>query len=388
MSTRVTRSRSRNGEAGSEQQQQQQNSSSTTSTAKPTVSGRKRKGKNDTAASKKKTEDEPTLELEAAADGDQQAGQQLKLVTSDQKEQQTEQAKHQHTAEDSNEHSKGDSNTDAGDEGWQDGHDSDTDYHEPQTPTQLVTLQQTDHRTARDTPPSLPDDIDLSPVITNRAPVLTLWAAVLAHVGPAQLPWLSALTVGKAIAAMLAQSRGRALGIFEPSSDRGRKRQKTAEEKEHESADVQVLGIRVHMARVEQHVYATISNKPVNASQCDRYVHQHFGANRPRVIAVMKHLTHCILARGADGEADVTGRYSFTLYESFRPTMAGGQAPGWGQKGELDLHKMVEMAKNELESAKTEGTQLHLTTTDKQEQHGGGDEEGAGDQDVGGQDKQ
>jgi len=242
-------------------------------------------------------------------------------------------------------------------------------------PTQLVTLQTTDHRTADNTTPSLPDDIDLSPVHINRAPVLTLWAAVLAHVGPAQLPWLSALTVGKAVAGMLAQSRGRATGILEPSSsDHSRKRQKTPDEQEHTAADVQVLGIKVHMAHIDNHTYATISNKPINASQCDRYVHQHFGANRARVIAVMRYVTHCILARGADGEADVTGRYSFTLYEQFRPITASGQAPAWGQNGELDLSKMVEMGKNELQSAKMEGIQLHLTT-EKQEQGGGEKEE-------------
>ena len=365
MSTRVTRSKSKQpqGEASGEQSQQQ---SSAATASKRTANGRKRK-KSSNTADEERAESEPTLQLETTDGGDKTAGQQLKLVAAD-GQQQDDAGKHTETQREDgsraqNESKDGERNGDGSVEGWQDGHDSDTDYHEPQSPTQLLTLEQTDHRTAASsTPPSLPDDIDLSPVIINRAPVLTLWAAVLAHLGPAKLPWLSSLTVGKAVAAMLAQSRGRSLGLFEPSADRGRKRQKTPEEKEREEADVQVLGIKVHIARVDGHVYATISNKPVNAPQCDRYVHQHFGANRPRVIAVMKYLTHCILARGADGEADVTGRYSFTVYEQIRPTLANGQAPGWGQKGELDLKKMVLIAKNELESAKTEGIQLHLTT--------------------------
>ena len=363
MSTRVTRSRSQ--QQSSDELQPQHSSDATTT--KRTASGRKRKGKSN--ADNEKAESEPTLRLEAAGDGVKQAGQQLKLVAADDKESdQTQQPKEEQREKEDNRDTKSgkDENESlvAGEEGgWQDGHDSDTDYHEPQSPTQLVTLQQTDHRTAAAaTPPSLPDDIDLSPVTINRAPVLTLWAAVLAHVGPAQLPWLSALTVGKAIAGMLAQSRGRSLGIFEPSADRTRKRQKTADEQQHEVADVQVLGIKVHMARVDQLALATISNKPVNASQCDRYVHQHLGGDRPRVMAVMRYVAQCLLARGVDGEADITGRYSFTLYEQFRPTLNNGQAPGWGQKGELDLRKMVEIGKNELESAKKEGTQLHLTT--------------------------
>ena len=374
MSTRVTRSRSKqqHSDAGGEPSQ---NSSDVSTAKRPTVSGLKRKSKND--VTEEKSESEPTLQLEAAEDGDKQAGQQLKLVAGDNSAEETAERREDEQKEGTSKENNGSADKEKreGDDkvdGWQDGHDSDTDYHEPQSPTQLVTLQQTDHRTAGGAPPSLPDDIDLSPVIINRAPVLTLWAAVLAHLGPAHLPWLSALTVGKAIAGMLAQSRGRAIGIYEPQSDRGHKRQKTPEEKAREEHDVQVLGIKVHMARLNEHVVATISNKPVNASQCDRYIHQHFGANRPRVIAAMKYLVHCLLARGADGESDITGRYSFTLYESFRPCTANGQAPGWGQKGELDLRKIVEIGKNELESAKTEGTQLHLTTTSNETQDGEG----------------
>jgi len=47
----------------------------------------------------------------------------------------------------------------------------------------------------------------------NRAPVLTLWAVVVAErLGYKQD---TALTLGKALAGLNAQSKGRALGIFE-----------------------------------------------------------------------------------------------------------------------------------------------------------------------------
>ena len=49
-------------------------------------------------------------------------------------------------------------------------------------------------------------------IMTNRAPVLTLWAAVVAErLGYA---WDAALTLGKAVAGLNAQSKGRMLGIF------------------------------------------------------------------------------------------------------------------------------------------------------------------------------
>ena len=51
----------------------------------------------------------------------------------------------------------------------------------------------------------------------NRAPVLTLWAAVVAErlgFEPEE-----ALTLGKSVAGLTAQSKGQRLGIFTPSPD-------------------------------------------------------------------------------------------------------------------------------------------------------------------------
>jgi hypothetical protein len=54
-------------------------------------------------------------------------------------------------------------------------------------------------------------------VTINRAPVLTLWATV----GAEQLGYdhETALTLGKAVAGLNAQSKGRRLGIFEEPKD-------------------------------------------------------------------------------------------------------------------------------------------------------------------------
>ncbi len=54
-------------------------------------------------------------------------------------------------------------------------------------------------------------------VTINRAPVLTLWAAVVAErlgFDPDE-----ALTLGKAVAGLTAQSKGQRLGIFTPSPE-------------------------------------------------------------------------------------------------------------------------------------------------------------------------
>ena len=55
----------------------------------------------------------------------------------------------------------------------------------------------------------------------NRAPVLTLWAAVVAQ----RLGFYEdeALTLGKAVAGLNAQAKSRRLGIFKPHEDKARK---------------------------------------------------------------------------------------------------------------------------------------------------------------------
>jgi hypothetical protein len=71
----------------------------------------------------------------------------------------------------------------------------------------------------------------------NRAPVLTLWAAVVAH--RLGFDEDKALTLGKAVAVLNAQAKGRKLGIFKPREEKA----KTAREKERgERFLIEVLG--------------------------------------------------------------------------------------------------------------------------------------------------
>ena len=58
----------------------------------------------------------------------------------------------------------------------------------------------------------------------NRAPVLTLWAAVVAE----RLGYnkKEALTFGKAVAGLNAQSKGRRLGIYEEKKDDDKEKEK------------------------------------------------------------------------------------------------------------------------------------------------------------------
>ena len=71
----------------------------------------------------------------------------------------------------------------------------------------------------------------------NRAPVLTLWAAVVAQ--RLGFDEDEALTLGKAVAGLNAQAKGRRLGIFKPHEEKPKK----AREKEPgERFLIEVLG--------------------------------------------------------------------------------------------------------------------------------------------------
>jgi hypothetical protein len=54
----------------------------------------------------------------------------------------------------------------------------------------------------------------------NRAPVLTLWAAVVAR--RLGLDEDEALSLGKAVAGLNAQAKGRRLGIFKPHGEKAK----------------------------------------------------------------------------------------------------------------------------------------------------------------------
>ena len=75
----------------------------------------------------------------------------------------------------------------------------------------------------------------------NRASVLTLWAAVVAE--RLGFDWEEALTLGRAVAGLNAYSKGKALGLFEPTPEAVReKREQLRRQKGSASLSVQSDG--------------------------------------------------------------------------------------------------------------------------------------------------
>src|ERR687885_134072 len=80
----------------------------------------------------------------------------------------------------------------------------------------------------------------------NRAPVVALWAAVVA-----QRPGLGedeALTLDKALAGLSAQAKGRRLGVFKPHDDKA----KALEKERGDRFGIEVLGRPVPATSTEE----------------------------------------------------------------------------------------------------------------------------------------
>lgn len=171
-------------------------------------------------------------------------------------------------------------------------------------------------------------------VTINRAPVLALWgAAVAERQGHARE---AALTLGKCMAGLNAQSKGRRIGIFKvPESTEGGGKPKKAGL--GEDFWVKVCGRPVPVKETPEGERAVIEDRPLDPAQVQKYLEKSFGADLPRVREAMQALAGAYTPDELEDE-------SFALYEKFRPQIEAGKR-GWGQKGVLDLALLREMAR-------------------------------------------
>ena len=170
----------------------------------------------------------------------------------------------------------------------------------------------------------------------NRAPVLTLWSAVVAErLGFARH---EALTLGKAVAGLTAQSKGQRLGIFTPSPAEVRKK-RAQKAKAAGVFRVEILGRAVPVLRTDEGLRAVGKDqKPVTPQSVEKYLASKLGDALPDVRAAMM-----VLAKSRRPTA--LAEEAFRLYEAFRPSVPAGEA-GWGAKGTLSVKKIKELAGN------------------------------------------
>jgi len=170
-------------------------------------------------------------------------------------------------------------------------------------------------------------------IAVNRAPVLTLWAAVVAErLGHDRA---AALSLGKAVAGLNAQSKGRRLGIYKPAAPVEPPPEKKP--RPEGIALVELLGRLVPAKDFGEGQRAVENGQPVDPAGVERYLQQKFGEALGDVIKTMETLARSFPPRELAGRA-------FSLYERFRPQIPAG-VRGWGAKGDLDLALIRSLAK-------------------------------------------
>jgi hypothetical protein len=168
-------------------------------------------------------------------------------------------------------------------------------------------------------------------ILINRAPVLTLWATTVAE--RFGFDQDEALTLGKAVAGLTAQSKGRRLGIYKPvpqevKQARARKR--------GEEFLIEICGRQVPAINTTDGVRAVIKNKPIEAKSVERYLESKFGKSLGIVRAAMRDLAKAF-------RPEQLSKNAFTLYEKFRPAIPEG-VRGWGAKGKLEIDRIRSLA--------------------------------------------
>jgi hypothetical protein len=163
----------------------------------------------------------------------------------------------------------------------------------------------------------------------NRAPVLTLWAAVVAERQGYDRP--AALTFGKAVAGLNAQAKGRTLGIYKSAKvhEGGQPPKKSGL---GEDFWVQICGRPVPAKNTRQGIRAVVLDKPIDPESVEEYLKKKFGQALPAVRRAMEELASSLPPTDLE-------QVAFSLYEKFRPQIPRG-TKGWGQAGTLSLERI------------------------------------------------
>jgi hypothetical protein len=166
----------------------------------------------------------------------------------------------------------------------------------------------------------------------NRAPVLTLWAAVVAE--RLGFAWEEALTLGRAVAGLNAYAKGKALGLFTPTPQDVQAHRRARHGKE--TLRVALLHRAVPATHTDAGLRALSKEKPIDPATVQRYLTSKFGAALDEAYEAMQLLA---TSRPPAALADE----AYHLYEQFRPAIPAG-TKGWGAAGTLSLEAIRQLA--------------------------------------------
>lgn len=169
-------------------------------------------------------------------------------------------------------------------------------------------------------------------IMINRAPVLELWGASVAHFMYPNLPWETCVSVGSAISTICAVAKGRSIGTVAEKDDSSEKQKKKGVKRKQKDLDeVEVMHFKLKLKDGLAIVGSEQKGKPAN----EEYLRKKFGDDNYR--AVRKTFEQVL--PNWEGHKDDLNKQAFRFYEQFRPSVSAGQN-GWGRKGELDLRRV------------------------------------------------
>lgn len=143
-----------------------------------------------------------------------------------------------------------------------------------------------------------------------------------------------ALTLGKAVAGLNAQAKGRRLGIFKPNEGKARE---ARDKGPGERLWIEVCGRPVPAVNTEDGIRAVRGRKPIDPGGVRRYLDDKFGDRLKAVRSAMQKISRAFKPKELAEQA-------YPLYERFRPAIPEGKK-GWGAKGDLDLELIGQLAK-------------------------------------------
>jgi hypothetical protein len=161
--------------------------------------------------------------------------------------------------------------------------------------------------------------------MVNRAPVLTLWVAVVAEVMGFEHD--EALTLGRAVAGLNAYSKGVPLGLFQPTLIEVQEQRRKMHKEDTVTADL--LDRAVPAKHTDEGLRALSGESPIHPESVQKYLEDKFGDALGEVSKATLELAKSL------PPAELVGK-TYAMCEKFRPKIPPGKK-GWGASGKLDL---------------------------------------------------
>jgi hypothetical protein len=154
-------------------------------------------------------------------------------------------------------------------------------------------------------------------VTVNRAPVLTLWTAVVAEV-----LWFAhdeALTLGRAVAGLNAYLKGVSLGLFQPTLTEVKEQR--LKMRKMETVTIDLLHRAVPAKYTDEGLRALSGNTPIRPESVQKYLQDKFGD-------ALQDVTNAMLELAKSLPPSQLAEKGYTLYEKFRPEIPRGKRDG------------------------------------------------------------